>query len=100
MTRPDGRANDELRPTKITCGVQVYPEGSVLIETGLTRVLCAVSVEEQCAPLPARLRAGLGDGRVRDASALHRDADSARTHTARPHTGDTATYRQVVARRR
>ena len=45
MTRPDGRTNDELRPTTITCGVQAFPEGSVLIEMGMTRVLCAVSIE-------------------------------------------------------
>ncbi len=45
--RPDGRANDELRPVKMTPGYIDYPEGSVLIEMGKTRVLCAVSVEER-----------------------------------------------------
>ncbi len=45
--RADGRANDELRPVKMTPGYTDYPEGSVLIETGKTRVLCAVSVEER-----------------------------------------------------
>ena len=50
MVRVDGRANDELRPTKITLGAQEYAEGSVLIETGQTRVLCAVSVEERVPP--------------------------------------------------
>ena len=50
MARVDGRANDELRPTKMTLGVQEYAEGSVLIETGQTRVLCAVSVEERVPP--------------------------------------------------
>ena len=60
MTRPDGRANDELRPTKITCGVQAFPEGSALIETGMTRVLCAVSVEDKA---PRFLR-GTGKGWV------------------------------------
>ncbi|MGB8647176.1 MAG: ribonuclease PH [Anaerolineae bacterium] len=47
MMRPDGRANDELRPVKLTPGFIDYPEGSVLIEMGKTRVLCAVSVEER-----------------------------------------------------
>lgn len=43
--RADNRRNDELRPVKITPGYVDYPEGSVLIEAGKTRVLCAVSVE-------------------------------------------------------
>ena len=46
MIRPDGRPADELRPTTITLGAQTFAEGSVLIESGQTRVLCAVSVEE------------------------------------------------------
>lgn len=44
--RTDGRKSDELRPVKITPGFIEYAEGSVLIEMGKTRVLCAVSVEE------------------------------------------------------
>ncbi len=46
-TRPDKRKPNELRPVKITPGYVDYPEGSVLIEMGKTRVLCAVSVENQ-----------------------------------------------------
>ncbi len=45
--RPDGRANDELRPVVITPDYITYPEGSVLIEMGQTRVICNVSVEER-----------------------------------------------------
>ena len=44
--RADGRKPDELRPVAIATGVQEFAEGSVLIETGRTRVLCAVSVED------------------------------------------------------
>ncbi|TET52858.1 MAG: hypothetical protein E3J64_04445, partial [Anaerolineales bacterium] len=44
-TRPDGRKADELRPIKFTLDYVDYPEGSVLIEMGGTRVLCNVSVE-------------------------------------------------------
>ncbi len=43
--RIDGRRNNELRPVKITPGYLDYAEGSVLIEAGKTRVLCAVSVQ-------------------------------------------------------
>ncbi|MBI5032473.1 MAG: ribonuclease PH [Chloroflexi bacterium] len=43
--RIDGRRNDELRAVKITPSYLDYAEGSVLIEAGKTRVLCAVSVQ-------------------------------------------------------
>ncbi len=45
--RPDGRANDELRPLCLTLDYIAYPEGSVLIEMGATRVLCNVTLSEQ-----------------------------------------------------
>jgi ribonuclease PH len=45
--RVDGRKNDELRPVTITPGYVQYPEGSVLIEMGATRVICNVTVEER-----------------------------------------------------
>ena len=43
MTRADGRADDDLRPIKFTRGWQDHPAGSVLVEFGRTRVLCAAS---------------------------------------------------------
>src|SRR5215217_7320771 len=43
MTRADGRADDELRPIKFTRNWQDHPAGSVLVEFGRTRVLCAAS---------------------------------------------------------
>jgi ribonuclease PH len=43
MTRADGRADDELRPITFTRGWQVHPAGSVLVEFGRTKVLCAAS---------------------------------------------------------
>ncbi|HEV7932215.1 MAG TPA: ribonuclease PH [Actinomadura sp.] len=45
MARPDGRANDQLRPIRIQRGWLSHAEGSVLIEFGGTRVLCAASVQ-------------------------------------------------------
>ena len=45
LFRPDGRAADALRPTRITPGYISTPEGSVLIECGNTRVLCNATVE-------------------------------------------------------
>ncbi len=43
MTRADGRADDELRPVTFTRGFQQHPAGSVLVEFGATKVLCAAS---------------------------------------------------------
>jgi ribonuclease PH len=50
MARIDGRAYDELRPVRFVTDFVTYPEGSVLIETGGTRVLCNVSIEEKVPP--------------------------------------------------
>jgi ribonuclease PH len=60
MTRPDGRRNDQLREIKITRGWLEHAEGSVLIEFGATRVLCAASVTEDV----PRWRRGSGLGWV------------------------------------
>src|ERR1700710_2780962 len=42
-SRADGRADDELRTIKLTRHWQEHPAGSVLVEFGRTRVLCAAS---------------------------------------------------------
>ncbi|MGH3929493.1 MAG: ribonuclease PH, partial [Pseudonocardiaceae bacterium] len=46
MARADDRNDGELREVRITRGYQQWPAGSVLIEFGRTRVLCAASVVE------------------------------------------------------
>ncbi|MGK5553196.1 ribonuclease PH [Actinomadura kijaniata] len=46
MARPDDRAPDQLRPVRIQRGWLDHAEGSVLIEFGGTRVLCAASVTD------------------------------------------------------
>ena len=40
------RELDQLRPVKLDLDYVVYPEGSVLISMGNTRVLCNATVEE------------------------------------------------------
>jgi ribonuclease PH len=50
FARTDGRAPDELRPVCITPGFLPYAEGSVLIEMGNTRVVCAASLEDRVPP--------------------------------------------------
>ncbi|ACQ80979.1 ribonuclease PH [Beutenbergia cavernae DSM 12333] len=58
--RADGRAPDDLRPIRITRGWLDAAEGSVLVEFGNTRVLCAASFT---AGVP-RWRKGSGEGWV------------------------------------
>ncbi|MEE4296881.1 MAG: ribonuclease PH [Wenzhouxiangella sp.] len=50
MTRPSGRAPDQLRPVVIERHFTKHAEGSVLISCGDTRVLCTASVEERVPP--------------------------------------------------
>lgn len=45
MTRPSGRAANQLREVKITRNYTCHAEGSVLVEFGQTKVICTVSVE-------------------------------------------------------
>ena len=58
MARADGRTDEALREVRITRGYQQWPAGSVLIEFGQTRVLCAASVVEGV----PRWRKGSGQG--------------------------------------
>ena len=54
----EGRGADEPRPVAVEVGVSPYAEGSCLISTGATRVLCTASVE---ASVPGwRKGSGLG----------------------------------------
>ncbi|MBV9383879.1 MAG: ribonuclease PH [Streptosporangiaceae bacterium] len=60
MSRPDGRSDDALRPVRFTRRWLDHAEGSVLVEFGATRVLCAASVAEEV----PRWRRGSGLGWV------------------------------------
>ncbi|PWL49019.1 MAG: ribonuclease PH [Clostridiales bacterium] len=48
--RYNGRRADEPRPLRFTVGYCEYPAGSVLVETGKTRVLCNATVEARVPP--------------------------------------------------
>ena len=48
--RIDGRKYDQIRPIKITRDYTKYAEGSVLIETGDTKVICTASIEDRVPP--------------------------------------------------
>ncbi len=60
MKRVDGRAPDELRPTRIETGFMPYAEGSCLMQTGDTKVICTATIEESV----PRWMAGRGTGWV------------------------------------
>ena len=60
MTRPSGRAPDQMRPVSFTRRFAKHAEGAVLAEFGDTQVLCTASVEDS---VPAFLR-GKGQGWV------------------------------------
>jgi ribonuclease PH len=48
--RSDGRLDEQLRPTRITPHFSMHAEGSVLVESGKTKVICTASVEERVPP--------------------------------------------------
>jgi len=58
--RPSGRAPEQLRDVKFTCGYTRHAEGSVMVEFGDTRVLCTASVDNR---VPRFLK-GKGQGWV------------------------------------
>ncbi len=60
VSRPSGRAADELRAVRIDRAHTRYAEGSVLIACGDTRVLCTASIDDKVPPF---LR-GKGEGWV------------------------------------
>ena len=46
MPRPDGRAPDQLRPVSFVPNVAPHASGSVLVNFGNTRVICAATIQE------------------------------------------------------
>ena len=73
--RTDLRQPDQLRPFRLTPGVNVHAEGSVLVEAGRTRVMCTASVEDRVPPF---LR-GAGKGWVTAEYGMLPRATSTRT---------------------
>ena len=70
--RHDGRAPDQLREVRITRNWLDHAEGSVLVEFGRTRVLCAASFTRGRAALAQGPRHRLGHRGVRDAARARR----------------------------
>ena len=82
-SRPDGRTPDQLRDVRITRGWLDHAEGSVLVEFGSTRVLCAASLTEG---VPRWLK-GKGRGWVTAEYAMLPRATNTRSDRVRPTSG-------------
>src|SRR3972149_769908 len=101
MIPPGGRSPEELRPVTIEPGYLLYAEGSALIKTGDTAVLCAVTVEDGV-PMFAR---GTGSGWITaeygmlPRSTLTRPPPAPAHPHRRPPLRDTAAHRPLPALR-
>ena len=94
MTRIDRRDPDQLRPVTIETGVQEFAEGSVMISTGKTRVLCAVSVENRVPPF---LR-GQGKGWITAEYAMLPRSTNTRTNRESQTRGRTHEIQRLIGR--
>ncbi|MGH7469991.1 MAG: ribonuclease PH [Longimicrobiales bacterium] len=83
MSVRTGRSTIELRATQLEIGVAPYAEGSCLIHTGLTRVLCTATVEENV----PEWRRGSGKGWVTAEYAMLPRATTTRTGRERGKVG-------------
>jgi len=97
MQRPDDRSNDQSRPVSIEPNFLASAEGSVLISTGHTKVICTASVEEGV----PRFRKGSGLGWVTAEYAMLPRATSTRTqrevNRGRP-SGRTSEIQRLIGR--
>ncbi len=95
MIRYDGRRPDELRPVSIEPGYLLYAEGSALIKTGNTAVLCAVTVDDGV-PLFAR---GSGSGWITSEYSMLPRSTQTRTGRERTRTGGrTSEIQRLIGR--
>ena len=95
MIRSDGRNPEQLRPVTIEPGYLLYAEGSALIKTGNTAVLCAATVEDGV-PQFAR---GTGSGWVTAEYSMLPRSTQTRTRRERNRTGGrTAEIQRLIGR--
>lgn len=83
MSRNDQRSIDQLRPLSLEAGAAPYAEGSCLVSTGNTRVLCTASVDEGV----PRWRKESGKGWVTGEYAMLPRATHTRSRRERPNLG-------------
>src|ERR1044072_1831913 len=91
--RSDNRPADQLRETTLTPNYLPHAEGSVLIESGRTKVICTASIEDRVPPF---LR-GQGKGWVTAEYGMLPRATSTRT-TREPSAGKVGGRTQEIQR--
>jgi ribonuclease PH len=94
VKREDGRTEKEVRAVKITRNYLKYPEGSVLIEMGNTKVICAASVAENVPPF----KKGSGSGWVTAEYAMLPRATLQRTGREQRPRGRTQEIQRLIGR--
>ena len=95
MTRLDGRAPSELRPVSLELDAAPYAEGSCLVSTGNTRILCTASLSREMPPW----RAASGKGWVTAEYAMLPRATHSRTSRERTGTrGRTQEIQRLIGR--
>jgi ribonuclease PH len=94
LKRADGRGLQELRPVKVSRHYLKYPAGSVLIEFGQTKVICAASVQEK---VPDHKR-GSGEGWVTAEYAMLPGATQERFFRERQPKGRTQEIQRLIGR--
>jgi ribonuclease PH len=95
--RLDSRQPNELRPVRLTPGYIEYPEGSVLVEFGKTRVLCNATVEERLPPWLHQSRARHG-WVTAEYALLPRSTQLRTTRETRGLRGRTQEIKRLIAR--
>ncbi len=92
--RDDGRAANQARLGKIETGFQKYPDGSVLITCGETRVICAAHAE----PGTPSFLNGTGQGWVTAEYAMMPGAGQGRTRRERQTGGRSSEIQRLIGR--
>jgi ribonuclease PH len=97
MIREDGRKPGEIRQVKFTPDYVIYPEGSVLVSMGFTKVLCNVTIETR---LPRWLQeSGKPGGWITgEYSLLPRSTHDRTSRETRGLTGRTQEIRRMIGR--
>lgn len=93
--RIDNRQPDELRPVSLIPNYVIYPEGSVLISMGQTKVICNVTIEEE---LPRWMKGNQGGWVTGEYALLPRATQTRTQRETRGLGGRTQEIRRLIGR--
>lgn len=95
--RIDLRQSDEIRPVMLTPDYVIYPEGSVLIAMGQTKVLCNVTIENEV-PRWMKSQGQLGGWVTAEYALLPRSTHTRTQRETRGLGGRTQEIRRLIGR--